>query len=117
MPDRESIESALQRVQSGELSAAEATQLLLAVEANPQAAQAVAESDSSSESLASLVERLGAPPGDIVDAWCQQLCEIASQHEQETGESLPAIDLNHWSITPRGRFAWNGRRLDFEYAG
>ncbi len=102
--DRESIESALQRVKSGELSPAEATQLLLSGEV-------VLEAEPRYESLASLVDRLGVPPRDIVDSWCQQLCNIASQHEHETGKSLPAIDLNQWSITPQGQFVWNGRLL------
>ena len=117
MPDRESIESALQRVRSGELSPAEATHLLLTVPANPPASQAVAEVDTAGESLASLVDRLGLPPADIVTAWCQQLCEIASHHERETGESLPAIDLKAWSITRQGRFAWHGQPLDAANVG
>ncbi len=95
---------------SGELSPAEATQLLLAGEGIPEVVLQY-------ESLASLVDRLGVPPRDIVDSWCQQLCDIARQHEHETGESLPAIDLNQWSITRQGQFAWNGRLRTANHGG
>jgi len=106
VPDRETIETALQRVQSGELSPAEAASLILAEEVRE-----LTSGDAQNESLASLVHRLGTPPPDIVEAWCQQLGDIASEHEHETGESLPAFDLNQWSITPQGDLAWQGRRF------
>jgi hypothetical protein len=104
---QETIEAALRRVQSGELSPAQATRLLLAVEHDQRGTL-----DDERESLASLVGRLGTPPADILDAWCRQLCRVAGQYEEETGEPLPEIDPHQWSITAGGDFVCNGRPFD-----
>ncbi len=96
MTDREAIQSAIERVQSGEISAQQATEILLDVE--------------NAESLQSLIDRLGAPPDDIISRWCDQLRSIASAHEAELGESLPEIELDQWAITEKGDLLCRGRR-------
>ncbi len=93
--DRAAIESALRRVQSGEISPEQATELLLAAE--------------NAEPLDSLIDRLGAPPEDIVNRWCDQLRSIASAHESESGQPLPEIELDQWAITLSGALLWQGR--------
>ena len=118
MSDRETIESALQRVQSGELSPAEATQLLLAAQqsdineksginsGSPLNPLAVTERGTVAESLPALVERLGAPPSDVIDNWSMQLLSIASNHEQLHVSPLPSIDLADCSLDQNGDLAW-----------
>ncbi len=55
------------------------------------------------ETLATLISRLGAPPPDIVAAWCQQLRIIAVKYFSRTGQPLPPIDLHDWMINPSGQ--------------
>jgi hypothetical protein len=94
--DCESIETALQRVQSGELSPEEATQWLLASETR----------DIQQESLDSLVDRLGPPPTDILEAWSQQVRSIVATYERATGQAFPEFQLSDWLITADGRLSW-----------
>lgn len=96
MTDRETIQSALQQVQAGEITPEEATLLLIAAE--------------NAETLDSLIERLGTPPRDIVDSWCDQLRSVASSHEAESGNPLPEIKLDQWAITTDGDLLLRGRR-------
>ena len=63
----------------------------------------------SSESLVSLVQRLGRPPDDVIDFWCNQLATAAIRHRRETGQTLPPVDLNRCSVTAGGRLV----SLDF----
>ncbi len=95
MTDREAIQSAIERVQSGEISVAQATEILLA--------------DDRAESLESLVSRLGTPPGDIMDRWCERLWQIAGAYEAESGEPLPEIALHQWGITADGDLLFRGK--------
>ncbi len=107
-PDRQEIESALERVCSGELSPAEATQMLLQLDSGGEPNSA---DISPGESLRSLLDRLGTPPIDIVESWCQQLGILAAIHEREAGEPLPAIQLHEWAIDTRARLIWKHRRF------
>lgn len=101
VPDRETIETTLHRVRSGELSPDAATELLLAAELGGDAAKA-----EGFESLASLIGRLGNPPAEIIETWCRQMRGIARKHEERTGNPLPSIDIEQWSITPAGQLIW-----------
>jgi hypothetical protein len=101
VPDRETIESTLERVRCGELSTDAATELLLAAELSEPSGNV-----DDYESLASLVSRLGTPPTEIVETWCRQMRTIARQHEKLSSEPLPAIELDQWSITLTGRLVW-----------
>ncbi len=98
--DREKIEEALQRVRSGELSPAEATELLLASEPRD------AEPDTNQETLASLIDRLGNPPQEVARFWCQQFTIAAAIHEQENGNPFPPVSFDDWSIDSAGRLFW-----------
>ena len=107
MSDRETIESALQRVQSGELSPAEATQLLLAAEQSGEInGSLTSQSSTSSESLSALVQRLGTPPADVIDNWSMQLLSIAGNHEQLHESPLPPIELADCSLGENGDLSW-----------
>lgn len=106
MSDRDSIEAALQRVQTGELSPAEATQMLLAEQLD------ASQPSQTSESLTSLVDRLGQPPNDIATAWCQQAKAIANRHERKTNQGLPKFEPEDWSIDRLGALVWNGLSFD-----
>ncbi len=108
-PDRQQIEAALRRVQSGELSPTVATELLLANFPPPSASthrEADAVKDFGDESLASLIDRLGTPPADVVDVWCEQITSAAITHEEMSGQALPAIDLHEWAINAAGELLW-----------
>ena len=94
MTDREAIQSAIERVQSGEISVEQATEILLA--------------DDRAESLESLVSRLGMPPNDIIDRWCERLRQIAGAYEAQSGEPLPEIALDQWAITLHGDLLFRG---------
>jgi len=94
--DREAILSALKRVQSGEISPEEATELLLATD--------------HVESLQSITQRLGRPPDDIINQWCHQLRWIAGVHQAESSQPLPEIELDQWAIDSGGKLLWQGRR-------
>jgi len=95
--DQKAILSALQRIESGEISPEEATELLLA--------------DHGTESLESIVKRLGTPPDDIVGKWCDQIRLIAIAHEAESNQPLPEIDIAQWAIDTGGKLLWQGRRF------
>lgn len=96
MTDREAILSALQRVQSGEISPEEATEQLLVAD--------------HVESLESIIGRLGRPPEDVIVQWCDQLRSIACLHESESEQPLPEIELDQWTIDSDGKLLWRGRR-------
>lgn len=102
--DRQLVEATLQRVRAGELSPSEAATALL--ETNRQTSNVGADG----ESLSSLVARLGTPPCDVLDAWCQQVGSIVARHHRQTGRTLPAIDLAEWSLEDDGTLAWRGLR-------
>ena len=112
IPNRPQIQEALRRVGDGELSPAEATQILLQAELQSECSSQTR----AAESLASILDRLGAPPRDVVDSLCQQLTGIAALHEQETGQSLPPIGLAQWAITADGELTWQGRPFAIEHS-
>lgn len=95
MTDRERIESVIQRLRAGEISPQQATQQLLSAE--------------QTETLASLLQRLGTPPVDIIDHWSAQMRAIASGYEQDQMQPLPEIDLEQWSMNSRGELLFHGR--------
>jgi len=94
--DRDRIESVIQRLRNGAITPAEATGQLLAAE--------------QTETLASLLQRLGTPPPDIINHWCTQMRGIASAYEQEHLQPLPEIDLDQWSLTAGGELLLGGRK-------
>ncbi len=110
--DRALLEETLRRVQSGELSPANATTELLAL---PPAQRLQAKADSL-ETLASLIARLGAPPQDIVDQWCWQMRFAAVEHSASKRQPLPAIDLHQWSINQQGQMHFHGRPVTLDAA-
>ncbi len=104
LPDRQQIESALGRLRSGELSTAEATELLLEPTAPIRSGAA---GRPSGEPLRSLIDRLGSPPAGIVDSWCEQLHGLAAAHETATREPLPPVNLNELIVDRRGQLIWS----------
>ncbi len=114
MLDRKTIKSTLEKMRSGELSPDQATQFLLGREIG-LVDEAVDESNcqgdsqpSPPESLASIIDRLGVPPVDVVDTWCGQLEFIAARYEQQSGESMPTIALRDCYLNERGDLALTG---------
>lgn len=125
-PSRDRIERMLSQLLEGELTPREATWRRWEEDGaadrgganephGPAAARrrergnAAAAEAATGESLASLIERLGPPPTDIVDAWCDQWEEIAAAHEAASSQPLPPIDLHHWSLSPTGDLVWRGQ--------
>ncbi|MFK8114502.1 MAG: hypothetical protein AB8B91_20040 [Rubripirellula sp.] len=97
MPDREFIESALKRVQSGELSLEEATRTLLATQ--PTTSRIA-------ETLDSLIDRLGHPPSDITEVWCEQATQVTIKYLNRSGQSLPPFELDEWLLDATGNLSW-----------
>lgn len=113
--DRSRIESTLRQIQAGELSPDEATELLLGLDLDLNDAVAaagqqvsVSDLDADRESLIEMIDRLGPPPPEIVDAWCDQLASIAAQHQSADDGPLPAIDWRDCELTDQGELVWNG---------
>ena len=116
--DPDVLQQVMERVRAGEISPAAATGLLLSSEVatSSPAASLQASSPQSSlppspsarsvlagETLATLIGRFGAPPEDIVAAWCQQLRIVAVKYFAHAGQPLPPIDLHDWMINPSGQ--------------
>lgn len=131
MLDRSRIESTLRQIQAGELSPDEATELLLSLDLELNGAtvakgQPVADRDAADnvddlangrESLVEMIDRLGPPPPEIVDAWCDQLASIAAQHRLTTDGPLPTIDWHDCELTDQGELVWNGIAASGDHAG
>ncbi|MDA8745383.1 hypothetical protein N9N28_12175 [Rubripirellula amarantea] len=109
MLDRQTIEETLQRIQAGEISLEQASSLLL----NEQSAKSLApQSDSVptnalhetqlSESLESLLDRLGSPPPDIADAWRDQYRELLTSF----GLVAPRVSLADLGFSESGQLHW-----------
>ncbi|TWT82563.1 hypothetical protein CA13_40260 [Planctomycetes bacterium CA13] len=65
--------------------------------------------DSSCESIAELVSRLGKPPESVVEVWCNQLRDAAIDHENRLGHPLAEIDLAQWFLGPEGELWFAGQ--------
>ncbi|WP_372724621.1 hypothetical protein [Novipirellula sp.] len=59
-------------------------------------------SSSPTESVRDILARLGPPPPDIADIWCEQARAIADDIASRTGQSLPPIDLADWLVDSHG---------------
>ncbi len=105
--DHALLEQTLRQVQAGEISPAEATTRLLSM---PTAGvPSTPTNPSATESLASLIARLGTPPRDIIDSWCEQMRIAAVEQVSISGQPLSEIDLNDWAINQSGQLLCNGR--------
>ncbi len=130
MLDRTCIETTLRKIQAGELSTGEATELLLGLDldaitdldASTQQHGAVTQQHDAStqqdgitqqdvaspvQSLGDLIDRLGTPPPEITQAWTDQLSAIAVEHQRRTGHPLPPIDRQACTLNDRGELVWN----------
>ncbi|GAA5505268.1 hypothetical protein [Novipirellula caenicola] len=54
------------------------------------------------ESVRNLLLRLGPPPTDIAQLWCEQARAIADDIASRTGQPLPPIDLADWLVDEHG---------------
>ncbi|WP_442510720.1 hypothetical protein SH528x_002362 [Novipirellula sp. SH528] len=54
------------------------------------------------ESVCDIIARLGPPPRDVVDVWCQQASAIAEDIHARTGQPLPPINLADWLVDSHG---------------
>ncbi len=106
--DRALLEDTLRRVQAGEMSPSDATTRLLSESVSSPSVETKPTNDGAAETIASLIARLGTPPTDILDAWCQQMQVAAAGHFLKTGQPLASIDLHRWAINPSGQLLWNG---------
>ena len=98
-PERENIEAAIRRVQSGELSPAEATAMLL--DEMQQREWNNASSSTDAEMLSQLVARLGPPPPDVLDRWCDCVeCFTIAAHL--AGQTFPPTDPDRWHLARNG---------------
>ncbi|TWU58814.1 hypothetical protein Poly51_15940 [Rubripirellula tenax] len=111
MLDRKTIESTLQQIRDGELSTDEATDFLLELDSAAVHDSPTATSNdphAESESIASIVARLGPPPAEIVETWRRQLISIAAEHESETGQPIAGIESADCQLISDGRLMWKG---------
>ena len=109
--DRPTIEMMLQQIQAGELSLEQATQRLLddqsgcetqlpetqLPETQPLETQPL-------ETLASLLGRLGHPPRDIAEIWCDQFRILVAELPYRSRD----VSLDDFEITDQGELAWCG---------
>ena len=107
-PDRQSIEAAIKRVQAGELSPAEATEWLLAGKAasidstiQQSGDHSIQQAANADELLSQLVDRLGTPPQDVINVWCEQVRSFTLTALM-SGEEAPPIDLDQWQVRHDG---------------
>lgn len=66
------------------------------------------------ESLPSVIHRLGTPPPDIVDAWCQQLASIATVRVSQNDDPIDAIWLSDCQVNDQGQIVWLGETAGCE---
>tara|TARA_R110002049_G_scaffold4601_6_gene32893 strand:- start:95598 stop:97754 length:2157 start_codon:yes stop_codon:yes gene_type:complete len=112
--ERENIESAIRRVQAGEISPAEATEILLRESPAPGSSiSGSTDSESAGyesagyESLAQLVRRLGPPPGDVLDRWSDNVYQQAASALM-ANRSVPPIDVEQWLVATDGELVVKG---------
>lgn len=99
--DRQSIEETVQQVADGDISIQQAAQRLLD---EPRESSRETEL----ESLASLTERLGEPPTEVVDHWCGQLRNsLRASKRADLSTTINNVDLTDFAVTSDGqiRFA------------
>ena len=100
--DRKSIETTVQQVADGEISLQQATERLLVgdeatlakIEESPTNAR-----ETECELLTSLIERLGHPPTDIANLWCQQFRESL----QTSPQPIEGFELADFEVTSNGQ--------------
>ena len=95
---RDAVKNTVLQLQSGELTPAQASEFLLSLDAA---------NSTQRESLKALIDRLGAPPTDVVDSWCQQMAAVAAASQQATGLPLDQVDMSDWSMDAGGYLSLN----------
>ncbi len=74
-------------------------------------------SSSTTESVRDILARLGPPPPDIADIWCEQARAIADDIASRTGQPLAPIDLADWLVDPHGTVGVRWRPSTRENSG
>ena len=118
MTDRKTIETTVQQVADGEITLQQATERLLALDEESLARVErpfAGARETEPELLPSLIDRLGTPPIDIVDRWCEEIRE-SLQTSPRSIEGIQTADfkLTDFEVTSSGqlRFASESEKSD-----
>lgn len=107
MLDRQAIQSTLTRLQDGTLTPQQATQQLLGLDDKPTTpVDELTQAPASQPTLGEMVDRLGPPDSEIVDAWCHALEQHAQQFQSQTEAALSPIDWRACRLTDEGSLEW-----------
>jgi hypothetical protein len=100
--DHQSIQKTVQQMADGKLTLEQATERLLAGDWADVDPTETVQRETEFESLADLIQRLGDPPADIIENWCQQLSTLL----KSSPPPIQNFDAADFYVTSEGRLCF-----------